>query len=58
MEENNIDIPLKDVTDPETLSELDAIAGKTQIPCLLIDGKPMHESDDIIGWLGANWSKQ
>ncbi len=28
--------------------------GKTQVPCLFIDGKPMHESDDIVAWLQAN----
>lgn len=25
-----------------------------QVPCLVIDGKPMLESDDIIAWLKKN----
>jgi len=25
-----------------------------QVPCLVVDGKPMLESDDIIVWLKAN----
>lgn len=25
-----------------------ALNGKTQVPCLVIDGKPMLESDDIV----------
>lgn len=28
--------------------------GSDQVPCLVIDGKPMLESDDIIAWLGDN----
>lgn len=32
----------------ETLRQL---TGKTQVPCLVIDGKPMLESDDIVQWL-------
>lgn len=27
--------------------------GRTQVPCLFIDGEPMFESDDIIAWLEA-----
>jgi len=30
------------------------LTGKTQVPCLVIDGKPMLESGDIIGWLDQN----
>lgn len=28
--------------------------GKSQVPCLYIDGKPMFESSDIMNWLKAN----
>ena len=31
-----------------------AVGGKQQVPCLLIDGKPLYESADIIAWLKAN----
>ncbi len=31
--------------------------GRQTVPCLYIDGKPMHESDDIISWLEANKEK-
>lgn len=27
------------------------VGGKEQVPCLLIDGKPMYESNDIVSWL-------
>lgn len=30
------------------------IGGKAQVPCLIIDGSPMYESDDIIAWLSSN----
>ncbi|MBC7691445.1 MAG: glutathione S-transferase N-terminal domain-containing protein [Methylotenera sp.] len=28
--------------------------GDDQVPCLVIDGKPLLESDDIIDWLKEN----
>lgn len=31
------------------------IGGKTQVPCLVIDGKPLYESLDIIEWLKTNY---
>jgi len=31
--------------------------GRQTVPCLYIDGKPMHESDDIIAWLESNKAK-
>ena len=31
--------------------DLRAIGGKVQSPCLIIDGKAMYESDDIIAYL-------
>jgi glutaredoxin len=37
-----------DAREKEALVEL---TGKTQVPCLVIDGKPMHESEDIKEYL-------
>jgi glutaredoxin len=28
-----------------------------QVPCLVVDGKPILESDDIIAWLKENFKK-
>lgn len=36
--------------------ELISLTGKTQVPCLSIDGKPMLESSDIISYLEKNKS--
>ena len=30
------------------------ITGRKTVPCLFIDGQPMHESADIINWLTEN----
>ena len=57
MKQNGLTIPLKNVNEqPAVREELIAIAGKTQVPCLVINGKPLHESDDIVQWLKQNWS--
>jgi glutaredoxin len=31
--------------------------GRSQVPCLYIDGQPMHESRDIANWL-KNYAKE
>lgn len=49
MKENNIELPMKNISeDPEFAKELESIGGKVQVPCLIIDGKAMYESLDII----------
>ena len=57
MKKNNIQLSLKDAGDPTTREELRKVGGKTQVPCLVIDGKALYESMDIIKWLEANYKK-
>ncbi|MCB1116771.1 MAG: glutaredoxin [Chlamydiia bacterium] len=46
------EIPLKNIDeDPKAREELLHLGGKTQVPCLFIDDKPLYESDDIIDWI-------
>ncbi len=52
IKENDIDIPMEDVQKNEkALQELLDITKRYTVPCLMIDGKPMHESENIIQWL-------
>ena len=52
LEEIRKTVPLKNVDeDPSAKEELLHLGGKTQTPCLFIDGKPLYESQDIIEWL-------
>lgn len=47
-----------DVNDnPHYKQELIKQTGRGTVPCLFIDGKPMHESRDIAAWL-HNYSKE
>jgi glutaredoxin 3 len=56
LDQRGIVVPMKDTgNDPVTKQELLAINGKTQVPCLIIDGKPMLESSDIIKWFEVNY---
>lgn len=34
--------------------ELISLGGKSQVPCLVIDGRALYESKDIINWLQKN----
>ena len=41
----------------ESSEDLDTLVrdtGRRTVPCLYVDGKPMHESSDIIAWLQEN----
>ena len=52
MEEEDIAMPMRDTLEPGVKDDLVRIAGKGQVPCLVVDGFPMFESDDIIRFLG------
>ena len=54
-DQGRTDIELKNIRkDPEDEKTLLEVGGKSQVPCLFIDGKPMYESGDIIEWLRNN----
>ncbi len=51
LKRRRIAIPRRDIlTDPGGLEELLRIGGKRQVPCLIIDGKALYESEHIIEW--------
>lgn len=55
MEENNIQVEMVDIlADPKNREELIEVGGINQVPMLLIDGKPLYESDDIVQWFKDN----
>ena len=39
------------IDEPQKKEELIKMTGRGTVPCLVIDGKPMHESRDIAEWL-------
>ena len=52
---------LKDQIDYTEINEVEGakdklaeLTGKSQVPCLVVDGKPMLESGDIVQWLQQN----
>lgn len=50
-----LDIPMRDINaEAGARDDLIKLGGKSQVPCLIIDGKPMYESGDIVRWLEAN----
>lgn len=56
LDSRGITVPKKDtISNPDNKKELLSIGGKTQVPCLVIDGKALYESDDIIKWFEKNW---
>lgn len=44
-------INMRNTFNPRYQRELLRVGGKSQVPCLLIDGEPMYESKDILNWL-------
>ncbi len=56
--ENGLEIEQRDIEIfPQYAIELMALGGKTQVPCLSIDGVALYESMDIIDWLRQNLVK-
>ena len=51
MDENHINLDMRDILQPGNQNDLIRIGGKRQVPCLIIEGKAMYESDDIIAYL-------
>jgi glutaredoxin len=58
MESAGITIPLKNTVEGNNRQELIDIGGKPQVPCLMINGEPLYESDDIVEWLKSNVAKK
>lgn len=55
MDKNNISVEMADIRkDPKNQEDLVRIGGLDQVPMLLIDGKPLYESSDIIEWFKNN----
>ncbi|NTU89219.1 MAG: glutaredoxin [Actinobacteria bacterium] len=48
---NGITLDMRSTSDPTAREELIRVGGKSQVPCLFIDGEPLYESNDIIGYL-------
>ena len=58
MRQQGISTAMKDTHEvPAYREELIKIGGKSQVPCLVIDGKALYESNDIIDWLRLNYKK-
>lgn len=52
-----LDVELRDtLSDRSHREKLESDTGRRTVPCLYIDGKPMHESAEIVKWLRANAS--
>lgn len=53
--ELKIKVNYKDIyEDTNNMQKLMYITGRKTVPCLFIDGVPMHESSDIMNWLREN----
>ena len=51
LDAHGIEIEHRSVVEGNNAQELEALGGKVQSPCLVVDGEPMYESEDIIKFL-------
>ena len=51
IKEHNIPVEMRNIQNEQYRKELIKVGGKQQVPCLIIDGKPMYESRAILKWL-------
>ena len=58
MEANHLTMDTRETTQPGNQNDLIRIGGKKQVPCLVTNGKPLYESDDIVAYLRENFVKE
>ena len=59
LKDQNISISMKNTREnPKFREELVKLGGKPQVPCLVIDGQALYESDKIIEWIKTNVVKK
>ncbi|RAP34211.1 glutaredoxin [Candidatus Marinamargulisbacteria bacterium SCGC AG-439-L15] len=52
LEEHSLEIPMEEpFNDPKEFQSFMDLTGGTQVPCLMINGEPMRESEDIVVWI-------
>lgn len=51
MERNGVRMEMRNVLEDKHREDLIGLTGKTQVPCLVVGGDPMLESDAIIAYL-------
>ena len=50
-----LSLPMRDTRkEPQAREDLIELGGKSQVPCLVINGKPLYESGDIVRFLKGN----
>ena len=54
MENAGIELEQRSILEGTNRDDLIAVGGKAQVPCLIVDGKPMYESMDIIKFLNEH----
>lgn len=52
-----LEVEMKDVTNPDIKAELETIGGKSQTPFLVDNDVTMYESDEIVNYLQTNYGK-
>jgi len=51
---DGVEVEVRDTMIPENRRALFNLTGRTQVPCLVIDGQPLFESRNIVDWLEAH----
>jgi len=51
LQSEGLQIEHRSVMDPQNAEDIVRIGGKKQSPCLIVDGRALYESDDIIEYL-------
>lgn len=57
MHHAGIELEMRNTLEPGVAEELISIGGKRQVPCLVIDGTALYESNDIIAYLHGKVSE-
>ena len=54
LKSHDLEVKTKDISNQLHQDHLIKVGGKSQVPCLFIDNKPLYESSDIIAYFRKN----
>ncbi len=47
-------VPMKNIDNPDAKNELRKLGGRVAVPCLIVDGEAIYDSDRVIDWLSSH----
>jgi len=58
IEKNGIEMELRNIYEGDNQLQLMSVAGSGQVPCLIVDGEPIFDDEEIVAYLAERFGIQ